>query len=126
MLQSFFEEEEKEDDVIDTSALLRQQEQDLLLKQTVYFPQIIKLLEKFKETFAAEYFSKQPAEVKEAFSEQYELCVVKPVMALDLELFSDADMRSLSPTHRKKELYEGIRYIFRNASDMQINLGISK
>lgn len=106
----------------------KEKEQELLRNQSIHFPKIISLLRKFKKIFAAEYFSKSPAEVREAFVEQYTSLVLDPVVKINPELLSlsDRESRALQHTHRKIELYQYIPSIISKGSDDLIINGISK
>lgn len=100
----------------------------MLRNQSKYFIEIIDLLKNFKKTFAAEYFSKSPDEIRKAFVEQYTTLVLEPVSKINPELLSlsDEELRRLQHVHRKKELYEGIPSLISKGSDALIVHGISK
>lgn len=106
----------------------KEKELELLRNQSQYFPEIITLLKKFKKTFAAEYFSRPPQEIREAFIEQYTALVLDSVSKINPELLSlsDEELRRLQHVHRKKELYEGIPSLISKGSDALIVHGISK
>lgn len=80
----------------------------LLRRQSVYFPQIIALLQQFKQQFTAEHPFESPEKFRVDFVQQYDLLVVQPVIQLDPELFK-MDNHDLSDyKHRISELYKGI------------------
>ncbi|MEI6774188.1 MAG: hypothetical protein WCL18_05330 [bacterium] len=106
-----------------------EQSKKLVLQQEIaYFPQIIKILQTFKQDFSIMYFSGQPATIKKIFPKQYTLRVLQPIMALhpDLFSFSDNEITSLSSSHRKKELCVGIISLFENASEASIEQAIAR
>jgi len=124
-LQEFFKKTEdgKEESYNDSLLLKKQQEEkELLHNQSIYFPQIIHLLEIFTQKFSSEYFQKTPQEIRKAFVEQYSSLVLNPLIALNPELLSlsDKEQRSLRDSHRKIELHEGIMSVVSNGSDALI------
>ncbi|MCX6823889.1 MAG: hypothetical protein NT085_02085 [candidate division SR1 bacterium] len=130
-LQGFFKKiKEEKEESYDDSALLKKQQEDkeLLRNQSIYFPQIIHLLEVFTQKFSSEYFQKTPQEIREAFVEQYSSLVLQPLITLNPELLSlsDKEQRSLSDKHRKIELYEGIVSVVNDGSDALIQRGVSQ
>lgn len=132
-IQEFFKKQEVEE--VDQFELERQEQQkelkyrqEQLRQQSIYFPQIIDVLEMFKQIFSSEYFTVSPQKIRECFVQQYHALVIEPIIRLTPELLSlsEKEIRKFGSTYRKKELYEGIPSVISNASDVLIERGISQ